>query len=164
MKKALLLSVFSVFAFVNSFSQDLSVKDKVTEVNGLILEHMPQLEEFMTDLETNKQELEERIIVLKYHRGNKEVNLACQMAVDRVNEYYTAVDNKIKEFEGVWFEQSRNLIDIYTHYGMLKESSGTDNELQEFADDHGRYLDQIDAVKNMLVAIYADMSYIKNNI
>jgi hypothetical protein len=164
MKRLFFALILLTCAASFSFGQGAEVMEKTNEVMGVINAQAPSLDEYTARLATEKAELEERIIVLKYHQGNKEVNEACRLVVKRVEEYYRSVDEKIKEYESVWFEQMRNIMDIYTRYGELKEASGGKNDLQEFVDSHNRYLEQIDNVKADLLGVYADMSFIQNKI
>lgn len=163
MKKLFVLIAFAAI-FSPAFSQSGNVQEKVVDVKAVIDEQLPDLLEFMEKLEVAKMELEERLIVLKYHQTNKEVIEASYAVLDRVGDYYKACMTRVAEFESAWFDQTRNIIDVYTEYGKLKESSGEGNELQQFADDHSRFLDQLDAVKNLLIAVDVDMSDIRNKI
>jgi hypothetical protein len=163
MKKALTFSLLLVLTvFVKA--QDATIQDKITEVNTIIAEQLPTLEEFLLELEVHKKELEERLIVLKYHQINKEVVEASYAVVDRIGGYYDACMTRIAQFESQWFSQTRNFIDIYTRYGELKESSGEGNELAGFVKDHSDFLDQLDSVKNLLIACDVDIQDIKNKI
>lgn len=156
---------FALFFAVMSFAQAQDgLQDKVNEVTTLINEQLPTLEEFMLELEVQKKELEERLIVLKYHQLNKEVIAASNLVVDRIGGYYEACMSRIQQFESAWFAQTRNLIDIYTHYGELKESTGESNDLSNIVKTHSDFLDQLDAVKNLLIACDVDLSDIKNKI
>lgn len=146
-------------------AQGTGVQDQVTEVLAIVDEHIPFLEEYKATLDEHKTHLEERIIVLKYHKGNKEVTDASSLVVRSVEEYYNNVTQKVQEYESVWFDQTRNIIAIYTEYGVNKEATnGGANNLQEFADKHGRYLDLLENVKSDLIGVYTDLSYIKNSI
>jgi hypothetical protein len=164
--KNILLSVLllsGMFGF--ALGQDASTDSKVQEVLAIIEEHTPILEEFQIKLSEHKVHLEERIIVLKYHKGNKEVSEASRMVVNTIEAYYNSVTLKVQQYESVWFEQTRNLIAIYTRYGELKEATGSGaNDLESFVTRHGRYLDLLDNVKSDLIGVYTDLSFIKNNI
>lgn len=164
MKRLFLALVLFTATATFAWAQNAGVQEKTNEVLGVINSQSPSLTEFTERLAKEKAELEERIIVLKYHQGNKEVQEACRLVVKRVDEYYQSVDQKIKEFESVWFEQMRNVMDIYTRYGELKEASGGSNDLQEFVNSHNAYLELMDNVKADLLGVYADMSFIQNKI
>lgn len=164
MKRLFFALVLFTTAATFAFGQDANVSEKANEVMGVINSQTPALNEYSERLAKEKAELEERIIVLKYHQGNKEVNEACRLVVTRVEEYYRSVEQKIQEFESVWFDQMRNIMDIYTRYGELKEASGGSNSLQEFVNAHNSYLELIDNVKADLLGVYADMSFIQNKI
>jgi hypothetical protein len=164
MKRLFFALVLFTTAATFTFGQDANVSEKANEVMGVINSQTPALNEYSERLAKEKAELEERIIVLKYHQGNKEVNEACRLVVKRVEEYYQSVEQKIQEFESVWFDQMRNIMDIYTRYGELKEASGGSNSLQEFVNAHNSYLELIDNVKADLLGVYADMSFIQNKI
>jgi hypothetical protein len=144
---------------------DLNIKAKVDEVSAIINEHKAPLEEMQQALGGHQVHLSERIIVLKYHAGNKEVQDASRLVVTRVEEYYKAVEAKIATYEAVWFEQTRNLIAIYTHYGHLREASGGGaTELSDFVTLHDRYLELIASIKGDMSIVYTDLTTIKNAI
>ena len=146
-------------------AQGTGVTERVSEVAAIIDEHTPFLEEYQTTLGEHKVHLEERIIVLKYHKGNKEVTDACAGVVRAVEEYYNNVTTKVQEYESVWFDQTRNIVAIYTQFGVNKEATGGGaNDLQDFADKHSRYLDLLENLKSDLIGVYTDLSYIKNSI
>jgi hypothetical protein len=145
--------------------QNASTDSKITEVASIINEHSPILEEFQVTLGEHKVHLEERIIVLKYHKGNKEVSEASRLVINTIEAYYNSVSQKVQQYESVWFDQTRNIIAIYTRYGELKEATGSgNNDLQDFTTKHSRYLDLLDNVKSDLIGVYTDLSFIKNNI
>lgn len=164
--KKILFSLLILSCFVSlSFAQDAGLAEKKGEVLQVINDQSPALQGYIERLAVEKAELEERIIVLKYHQGNKEVDEACRLVVKRVEEYYNEVDKAIQQFESVWFDQMRNVIDIYTRYGELKEATGGgSNDLQDFVDQHKDYLELMDNVKADLLGVYADMSFIQNKI
>lgn len=165
MKKFLFALILFSGSCMLGFAQDANVNEKTSEVMEVINSQSPSLNEYIERLAVEKQELEERIIVLKYHQGNKEVNEACRLVVSRVDEYYNSVDAMIKEYESVWFDQMRNVMDIYTRYGELKEATGGGaNDLQDFVDKHRDYLELMDNVKADLLGVYADMTFIRNKI
>lgn len=144
---------------------DLNIKAKVDEVSAIIQEHKAPLEEIQEALSGHQAHLSERIIVLKYHAGNKEVQDASRLVVTKVEEYYKAVEAKIASYEAVWFEQTRNLIAIYTYYGHLREASGGGaTELSDFVTLHDRYLELIASIKSDMSIVYTDLQTIKNAI
>ena len=146
-------------------AQGTGIDSQVGEVAAIIDEHTPFLEEYKTTLGEHKVHLEERIIVLKYHKGNKDVSDACTAVVTAVEEYYNNVTSKVQEYESVWFDQTRNIVAIYTQFGVNKEATGGGaNDLQDFADKHSRYLDLLENLKSDLIGVYTDLSYIKNSI
>lgn len=162
-----LLAIFGVLLFIAATvqAQGTGLEAQVSEVSAIIEEHTPFLEEYQATLGEHKVHLEERIIVLKYHKANKEVIDACAGVVRAVEEYYNNVTTKVQEYESVWFDQSRNMIAIYTQYGVNKEATGGGaNDLQGFADKHSRYLDLLENLKSDLIGVYTDLSYIKNSI
>lgn len=161
--------IFSILLVGGMFgvavAQNASTDSKITEVSSIINEHSPILEEFQLTLGEHKVHLEERIIVLKYHKGNKEVSEASRMVITTIENYYNSVSEKVAQYQAVWFDQTRNIIAIYTRYGELKEATGSgNNDLQEFTTKHSRYLDLLDNVKSDLIGVYTDLSFIKNNI
>ncbi|HHG86113.1 MAG TPA: hypothetical protein ENJ82_15295 [Bacteroidetes bacterium] len=165
MKKIILSILLLGGIYGISLAQSANVNAKVEEVLSIIEEHTPILEEFKTTLGEHKIHLEERIIVLKYHKGNKEVTEASGLVVNTIETYYQAVTEKVQQYEAVWFEQTRNIIAIYSRYGALSEATGGGhNDLQDFVDQHSRYLDMLDNIKSDLIAVYTDLSFIKNNI
>lgn len=148
-----------------ALAQSANVNTKMEEVIAIIEEHTPVLKEFKETLGEHKQHLQERIIVLKYHKGNKEVSEASNLVVSTIENYYNSVTEKVQQYESVWFEQTRNIVAIYTRYGELKEATGGgQNDLQDFADQHSSYLDMLDNIKSDLISVYTDLSFIKNNI
>jgi hypothetical protein len=148
-----------------SAQSDLNIKAKVDEVAAIINEHKAPLEEVKEALEGHQTHLEERIIVLKYHAGNKEVQDASRLVVTRVEEYYKAVESKIASYESVWFEQTRNMIAIYTHYGHLREATGGGaTDLSDFVTLHDRYLELIASIKSDMSMVYTNLQTIKNAI
>ena len=164
MKRIIFAVLFMGLAYSMSFAQS-EVKIAVDEVMGKINEQTPALTEYRDKLDLENKELEERIIVLKYHKGNKEVSEACQLVVNRVEEYYNAVVEKVSQFESIWFDQQRNLVSIYTRYGELKEATGGGtNELADFATAHENYLQLIDNLKSDLIRVYSNIGFIKNSI
>lgn len=150
---------------LQAFGQDAAVASKIQEVVAVIEKHTPILEEIATKLGEHKTHLDERIIVLKYHASNKEVQDASRTVVTSVETYYLSAVAKVQEFESQWFDQTRNLIAIYTRYGELREANGGGaNSLQDFVDKHLHYLDLLENIKSDLVGVYADISTIKNAI
>jgi hypothetical protein len=148
-----------------AFAQDATTASKTQEVIAIIDEHTPILEEFSVKLGENKVFLDERIIVLKYHRSNKEVQEASRSAVSNVETYYNSVVLKVQQFESQWFDQTRNIIAIYTKYGELREANGGgSNDLQDFVDKHMHYLDLLENIKSDLIGVYTDLTTIKNAI
>lgn len=146
-------------------AQNSSVTTRTEEVMAIINEHTGPLEEYQAALSEHKSHLEERLIVLKYHQANKEVIEACSLVVQTVEAYYNNVVNKVQEYESVWFDQSRNIIAIYTRYGELKEATGGgNNDLADFVEKHSRYLDLLENIKSDLIGVYTDLSSIKNRI
>lgn len=166
MKKTILSLVFLLALGLSGlFAQDLNLKAKLDEVTTIINEHKAPLEEMKAKLGEHQAHLEERIITLKYHAGNKEVQDACRLVVTNIEAYYKGVEEKIKQYESVWFEQSRNLIAIYTHYGQeLEASGGGQNDVSPFVDLHSDYLDLIANIKSDMSGVYTDMQTIKNAI
>ena len=165
MKKLLFTIGLSILFGLSLHAQDASVDAKTQEVLGIINEHTPMLEEFQGKLAEHKGHLEERIIVLKYHKGNKEVTEACSLVVQTVEPYYNNVVTEVQKYQSVWFDQTRNIADIYTRYGELKEATGGgSNDLQSFVDTHQRYLDLLENVKSDLIGIVTDLNSIKNSI
>ena len=146
-------------------AQNETVTERVQEVTAIIDEHSGPLGEFKEKLSEHKYHLEERIVVLKYHKSNKEVIEACSTVVRTVEDYYSTVANKVQEYESVWFDQTRNIVSIYTRYGELKEATGGGaNNFQDFVDRHTRYLDLMENVKSDMIGIYTDLNIIKNSI
>ncbi|MEM7036590.1 MAG: hypothetical protein AAF570_06380 [Bacteroidota bacterium] len=165
MKKVILLSLALFVAMVTVQAQDVVIDTKTSEILSIINEHTPPLEEFKEKLTEHKTHLEERIIVLKYHKSNKEVIEASDLVVSTIETYYQGVVERIQQYESVWFDQTRNIMAIYTKYGEMNEASGGGaNDLQGFVDQHIRYLDLLENVKSDLLGVYADLSFIKNNI
>ncbi len=163
--KKLLLSLGLLLLVGSIQAQDASIDSRKEEVLSIINEHSPMLEEFQSKLAEHKSHLEERIIVLKYHRGNKEVTEACSLVVQTVEPYYNNVVQEVQEYQAVWFDQTRNITAIYTRYGELKEATGGgSNDLQGFVDQHRRYLELLDNVKSDLIGVITDLSSIKNSI
>lgn len=153
--------------FLNVFllNAQTDVSERTSEVGAIIDEHTGPLGEYQTTLAEHKTHLEERIIVLKYHKTNKEVQEASGLVVGTIEDYYKAVTEKIQEYESVWFDQTRNIIAIYTRYGELREATGGgQNDLSSFVDKHVRYLDLLENVKSDLIGVYTDLQFIKNNI
>ena len=164
MKKLFVLSCL-LLAATFTFGQDAAVASKLESVRTIMNEHTPPLEEVKIKLSEHKQHLEERIIVLKYHKGNKEVSEASTLVVSAIEDYYNSCVLRVQQYESVWFDQTRNLMAIYTRYGELKEATGGGaNDLQGFVDDHTRYLDLLENIKSDLIGVYTDLSFIKNNI
>lgn len=160
-----LLTVLALSFGALKAQSDLNIKAKVDEVTAIINEHKTPLEEIQKALAGHQEHLSERIIVLKYHAGNKEVQDASRLVVTKVEEYYKAVETKIATYESVWFEQTRNLIAIYTHYGHLREASGGGaTELGDFVTLHDRYLELIANIKSDMSIVYTDLTTIKNAI
>lgn len=165
MKRIVLASVFLIAAASLVMAQDANVTAKTQEVAAIIDEHTPILEEFAAKLGEHKVHLEERIIVLKYHKTNKEVQEASRSVVANTETYYNSCVLKVQQFESQWFDQTRNIIAIYTRYGELRESNGGgSNELTEFVDKHMAYLDLLENIKSDLIGVYTDISTIKNAI
>lgn len=165
MKKVLLVFVCVLAAIGNLQAQEPSISSKTQEVLAIIDQHSPVLEEFSVKLDEHKHHLEERIIVLKYHKTNKEVQDASRIVVNNVDTYYTSCVAKVQEFESQWFDQTRNLIAIYTKYGELREATGGGaNDLQDFVTKHGRYLDLLENIKSDLMGVFTDLNTIKNAI
>ena len=165
MKRIVLAICFFTFLAGFAAAQDASTTSKTQEVAAIIDEHTPVLEEFAVKLGENKVFLDERIIVLKYHRSNKEVQEASRSAVANVETYYNSVVLKVQQFESQWFDQTRNIIAIYTKYGELREASGGNaNDLQDFVDKHMHYLDLLENIKSDLIGVYTDLTTIKNAI
>lgn len=165
MNRIIVLMGFLLLAVASLPAQSSGVQDQVSEVLAIVDEHIPFLEEYKATLTDHKSHLEERIIVLKYHKGNKEVTDASALVVRSVEEYYNNVTMKVQDYESVWFDQTRNIIAIYTQYGVNKEATnGGANDLMEFATKHARYLDLLENVKSDLIGVYTDLSYIKNSI
>jgi hypothetical protein len=132
---------------------------------AIIDEHTPILEEFAIKLGEQKTLLDERIIVLKYHRTVKEVQEASRTVVTASETYYNGVVTKVQQFESQWFDQTRNIIAIYTKYGELREANGGgSNELQNFVDKHMHYLDMLENIKSDLIGVYTNLTTIKNAI
>ena len=165
MKKLILAAGLLVFLTTSGWAQGASVQSQVDEVMAIITEHTPSLEEYKATLSEHSTHLKERIIVLKYHKGVKEVSDASASVVNTIEEYYNNVTSKVQEYESVWFDQTRNIIAIYTAYGVNKEATGGGaNNLQDFADQHSRYLDLLENLKSDLIGVYTDLSFIKNSI
>ena len=165
MKRVLLAVCFLAVSAVGVFAQDAATASKTQEVMAIIDRHTPILEEFAVKLDEHKNHLDERIIVLKYHKTNKEVQEASRLVVSNVETYYTSCKTKVQEFESEWFDQTRNIIAIYTKYGELREATGGGaNALQDFSDKHMHYLDVLENIKSDLIGVYTDLSTIKNAI
>jgi thiol-disulfide isomerase/thioredoxin len=148
-----------------ALAQDASTASKTQEVAAIIDQHTPILEEFAEKLGEHKTHLDERIIVLKYHKTNKEVQEASRSVVTNTETYYNSVVLKVQQFESQWFDQTRNIIAIYTKYGELREAKGgNSNELQDFVDKHMHYLDLLENIKSDLIGVYTDLTTIKNAI
>lgn len=163
--KSLLLSLGLLLAASLVHAQNSSVDARVQEVRAIIDEHTGPLEEYQSKLGEHKTFLEERLIVLKYHQTNKEVVDASTLAVKTVETYYNNVVLQVQEYESVWFDQTRNIVAIYTRYGELQEATGGgNNELQAFVDQHSRYLDLLENLKSDLIGVYTDLAAIKNKI
>jgi hypothetical protein len=161
--------VFAICILLTAVSfasaQDAATEGKTQEVLAIIDEHTPVLEEFAVQLGEHKVHLDERIIVLKYHKTNKEVQEASRLVVTNTETYYQSVVLKVQQFESQWFDQTRNIIAIYTKYGELRESSGGGaNDLQNFVDKHLHYLDLLENIKSDLIGVYTDITTIKNAI
>ncbi|MCB9231497.1 MAG: hypothetical protein H6581_07535 [Bacteroidia bacterium] len=143
------------------FAQD-QINERVTEVTTVIEEQFPQLEKFAEQLGKHRVELEERAIVLKYHKGNKEVTEATNSAIRRIEEYNNGGNAKISEFESVWYDQMDNVLKIYTRYGEMRESSGGGaTDLDAFVKRHREYMDLMTAVQQDLSFIAADCAYLR---
>jgi hypothetical protein len=165
MKRVVFAICTLMFSAAFVWGQDATVASKTQEVLAIIDEHTPVLEEFAVKLGEHKVHLDERIIVLKYHKTNKEVQEASRLVITNSETYYNSVVQKVQEFESQWFDQTRNIIAIYTKYGELRESTGGgSNELQDFVDRHLRYLDLLENIKSDLIGVYTDISTIKNAI
>lgn len=148
-----------------AMAQDAATASKTQEVIAIIDEHTPILEEFSVKLGEHKTLLDERIIVLKYHRTVKEVQEASRSVVTNSETYYNSVVLKVQQFESQWFDQTRNIIAIYTKYGELREANGGgSNELQDFVDKHMHYLDLLENIKSDLIGVYTNLTTIKNAI
>lgn len=165
MKKTIFICSLLILIAAGVQAQSGGVGERTSEVTGIMDQHLPTLSEFQEKLAEHKAHLEERIIVLKYHKGNKEVMEACRIVVENVEKYYNDCTAKVQEFESQWFDQTRNITAIYTRYGELREATGGgSNELQSFVDSHTRYLDLLENIKSDLIGVYTDLSFIKNNI
>lgn len=165
MRSVILAICFLAVSAVSLFGQDAATTSKTQEVMAIIDRHTPILEEFAAKLDEHKHHLDERIIVLKYHKTNKEVQEASRLVVTNVETYYNSCKMKVSEFESEWFDQTRNIIAIYTKYGELREATGGgSNDLQDFTDRHNRYLDLLENIKSDLIGVYTDLSTIKNAI
>jgi hypothetical protein len=73
MKRVAFAIFMLLFTASAVMSQDAATESKTQEVAAIIDEHTPVLEEFAVQLGEHKVHLDERIIVLKYHKTNKEV-------------------------------------------------------------------------------------------
>lgn len=165
MKKIFLVALMLGLAFSWSEAQSSDLKERITEVSAIINEQSPMLNEYSETLEKENTELDERIIVLKYHKGNKEVSDACQVVVDRVDNVYNAVENKLNDFQSRWFSQIPNLASIYTEYGkMLEATGGGKTDLDEFVRSLEEYLQLIENLKSDLIRTYTNLGTIKNAI
>lgn len=162
MKKLFVFLLLCPAVFTLLQAQDATVKSRQDEVMGIINEHTDPLNSIAENLELHKEELSERRIVLKYHQGNKEVSVATNEAIDRISSYHDQALAKVNEYQSVWFDQTRNLISIYTRYGELKEATGGGTtELDDFKKAHDEYLTKLEAVKTDLGLIQADCAYLK---
>ena len=158
------LSVLMMLACL-TFGQDAAITSKTQEVVAIIDEHTPVLQEISEKLAEQKTLLDERIIVLKYHRTVKEVQEASRLVLSNSETYYNGVVTKVQQFESQWFDQTRNIIAIYTKYGELREANGGgSNDLQAFVDKHMHYLDMLENIKSDLIGVYTDLTTIKNAI
>jgi hypothetical protein len=165
MKTVILAFSFLLAGTAMVFAQDANTSAKTQEVLAVINEHTPILEEFQVKLAEHQTLLDERIIVLKYHSSLKEVQEASRMVVSNTETYYNSVVLKIQQFESNWFDQTRNLIAIYTKYGELREATGgNSNDLQDFVDTHLHYLDLLENIKSDLIGVYTALTTIKNEI
>jgi hypothetical protein len=165
MRRLLFAICILSFSAAIAFGQDAAIASKTQEVIAIIDEHTPVLEEFAVKLGEHKTHLDERIIVLKYHKTNKEVQEASRLVVTNTETYYQSVVLKVQEFESQWFDQTRNIIAIYTKYGELRESTGGgSNDLSDFVDKHLHYLDLLENIKSDLIGVYTDITTIKNAI
>ena len=165
MKRVAFAICILLAAVSSAFAQDAATDGKTQEVLAIIDEHTPVLEEFAVKLGEHKTHLDERIIVLKYHKTNKEVQEASRLVVANTETYYQSVVLKVQQFESQWFDQTRNIIAIYTKYGELREASGGgSNSLQDFVDKHLHYLDLLENIKRDLIGVYTDITTIKNAI
>lgn len=165
MKRVAFAISILLFSATLALGQDAAMDSKTQEVLTIINEHTPVLEEFAVKLGEHKVHLDERIIVLKYHKTNKEVQEASRQVVANTETYYNSVVQKVQQFESQWFDQTRNIIAIYTRYGELREASGGgSNNLNGFVDQHLHYLDLLENIKSDLIGVYTDLTTIKNAI
>lgn len=162
MKKLILFLLLLPAVFTLVQAQDATVKSRVDEVMGIINEHSDPFSSIYDNLQLHKEELGERRIVLKYHQGNKEVTVATNECIDRISAYHDQALAKVNEYQSVWFDQTRNLISIYSRYGELKEATGGGaTELDEFTRAHQDYLTKLESVKTDLGLIQADCAYLR---
>jgi hypothetical protein len=165
MKTTIFALTLLLASFATAFAQDAATASKTQEVLAIINEHTPILEEFQTKLSEHQTLLDERIIVLKYHRSLKEVQEASRLVVNNSETYYNSVVLKIQQFESQWFDQTRNIIAIYTKFGEMREATGGgSNGLQDFVDAHLHYLDLLENIKSDLIGVYTALTTIKNEI
>jgi hypothetical protein len=165
MKRIVFAIGLLMFVASMGMAQDAATASKTQEVIAIIDEHTPILEEFSIKLGEQKTLLDERIIVLKYHRSNKEVQEASRLVVTSSETYYNSVVLKVQQFESQWFDQTRNIIAIYTKYGEVREANGGgSNDLQDFVDKHMHYLDLLENIKSDLIGVYTNLTTIKNAI
>ena len=162
MKQLTVFLILFAVVFTLVQAQNATVQLRVDEVMGIINEHTEPLNSIYENLQLHKEELNDRRIVLKYHQGNREVTDATNESIDRISAYHDQALAKINQYQFVWFDQTRNLIAIYSRYGELKEATGGGaTDLDEFTKRHDAYLIKLESVKTDLGLIQADCAYLR---
>lgn len=145
-----------------SAQDNADINAKVADIRKVIVEQTPMLQEYAEALDVHREELEERAIVLKYHKGNREVDDQTNKAVARIEDYNKEAEEVIIAYQAVWFDQLKNVMDIYTRFGEMKETSGGGaTDLDDFVKSHREYLDLMEEVKTSIEFIYADCGYLR---
>lgn len=162
MNKLVLTILASLLFFQFGIAQSNQINERMGTISAVIDEQFPQLETMSEQLDKHRTELEERAIVLKYHKGNKEVTEATNSAIGRIEEYNNSGKTKVSDFEAVWYDQMDNVLKVYTRFGELREASGGGaTDLDEFVKKHRKYMDLMELVQQDLAFIGADCAYMR---
>ena len=145
----------------------MSIQQKMKIVEDLMTESDTILSRVDRKIDKNKAEINDRLVILIYHKGNPEVTDSTNAAIDRFLRNNEAFRTQLNEVKIKWQDEAKKISDIYTEYGEKRQPTTPGGEPRPteydgFVEKHQKFLKLIERVEDGLRYVEKEAAYLRS--